>query len=65
MKVKELIEKLKEFDGELEVITYSDYNEYGNGTIEGIRLQDEYDSDTGNETGNYNVSIDFFWDGNI
>lgn len=26
MKVKELIEKLKEFDGEFEVITYSDYD---------------------------------------
>lgn len=63
MKVKELIEKLKEFDGELEVVTYSDYDECGNGTIEGIRLHDEYDPDTGNETGNHNVLIDFRWDG--
>lgn len=31
MKVKELIEKLKEFDGELEVVTYADYDECGNG----------------------------------
>ncbi len=65
MKVKELIEKLKEFDGELEVVTYSDYDECGNGTIENIRLQDEYDPDTWDETGNYNVSIDFLWDGEI
>lgn len=65
MKVKELIEKLKEFDGELEVVTYSDYDECGNGTIERIRLHDEYDPDTGDETGNNNVMIDFFWDGEI
>ena len=30
MKVKELIEKLKEFDDELEVVTWSDYGECGN-----------------------------------
>jgi hypothetical protein len=65
MKVKELIEKLKEFDGELEVVTYSDYDECGNGTIESVRLHDEYDPDTGDETGNYNVLIDFEWDGVI
>ena len=65
MKVKELIEKLKEFDCELEVVTYSDYDECGNGTIENVRLQDEYDPDTGDETGSYNVSIDFLWDGEI
>ena len=65
MKVKELIEKLKEFDSELEVVTYSDYDECGNGTIERIRLHDEYDPDTGDETGNYNVMIYFEWDGRI
>lgn len=60
MKVKELIEKLKEFDGELEVVTYSDYDECGNGTIENVRLQGEYDpGDIGN------VIIDFLWDGEI
>lgn len=63
MKVKELIEKLKEFDDELEVVTYSDYDECGNGTIERVRLRDVYDPDTGDETGNYNVIIDFLWDG--
>jgi hypothetical protein len=47
MKVKELIEKLKGFDGELEVVTYSYYDECGNGIIKGIRLHDEYDPDTG------------------
>jgi len=62
MKVKELIEKLKEFDGELEVVTYSDYDECGNGTIEHVRLRDEYD---GNETGNLSVMIRFEWDGDI
>lgn len=55
MKVKEPIEKLKEFYGELGVVTYSDYDECGNGTIAAIRLHDEYDPDTGNETGNHNV----------
>lgn len=64
MKVKELIEKLKEFDGELEVVTYSDYDECGNGTIENVRLRGEYDPDTGNKIGN-NVVIDFEWDGVI
>ena len=62
MKVKELIEKLKELDGELEVITYSDYDECGNGTIENIRLQGEYDPGTEDEIGN-SVIIDFLWDG--
>ncbi len=62
MKVKELIEKLKEFDGELEVVTYSDYDECGNGTVERVRLHDIYDPDTGDEIGN-NVIIDFLWDG--
>lgn len=66
MKVKELIEKLKGFDGELEVVTYSYYDECGNGIIKGIRLHDEYDPDTGgDETGNHNVMIDFLWDGKI
>lgn len=65
MKVEELIGKLKEFDSELEVVTYADYDECGNGTIEGIRLQDEYDPDTGDETGNHNVMINFLWDGVI
>lgn len=61
MKVKELIEKLKEFDGDFEVVTYSDYDECGNGTIENVRLQGEYDpGDIGN-----NVIIDFLWDGEI
>lgn len=62
MKVKELIEKLKSFDGELEVITYSDYDECGNGTIENVRLQGEYDPSTGDKIGN-SVIIDFGWDG--
>lgn len=65
MKVKELIEKLKEFDSELEVVTYSDYDECGNGNIECIRLHDIYDPDTGDETGNHNVLINFLWDGVI
>lgn len=61
MKVRELIEKLKEFDGELEVVTYSDYDECGNGTIENVRLHGEYDpGDIDN-----NVIIDFLWDGEI
>ena len=58
MKVKELIEKLKEFDGEFEVITYSDYDEYGNGTVESVRLASEYDDETDDK-----VFIDFEWDG--
>lgn len=60
MKVKELIEKLKKFDGELEVVTYSDYDECGNGTIERVRLHGEYDPGTCD-----NVMIDFLWDGEI
>ena len=44
MKVKELIEKLKEFDGELEVVTHADYDESGTGTIERIKLHDEMDN---------------------
>lgn len=62
MKVKELIEKLKEFDGELEVVTYADYDECGNGTIENVRLQGEYDPGAEDGIGN-SVIIDFFWDG--
>lgn len=62
MKVKELIEKLKEFDGELEVVTWSDYDECGNGTIERVRLHNEYDPD---ETGDDSVMIHFEWDGRI
>ena len=62
MNVKELIEKLKSFDGELEVVTWSDYDECGNGTIDEVRLHNEYD---GNETGNNNVIIRFEWDGEI
>lgn len=62
MKVKELIERLKEFDDELEVVSYSDYDECGNGTIENVRLQGEYDPSTGDKIGN-SVIIDFFWDG--
>ena len=62
MKVRELIEKLKEFDGELEVVTWSDYDECGNGTIDEVRLHNEYD---GNETGNDSVLICFEWDGEI
>ena len=64
MKVKELIEKLKEFDGELEVITYSDYDECGTGTVYEVRLNNEYDPGNGDEIGN-NLIIDFFWDGEI
>lgn len=62
MKVKELIDKLKEFDGELEIVTYADYDECGNGTIENVRLQGEYDPSTGDKIGN-SVIIDFLWDG--
>lgn len=64
MKVKELIEKLKEFDSELEVVTYSDYDECGNGTIDGVRLRSEYDPSTGDKIGN-SVIIDFEYDGRI
>lgn len=64
MKVKELIEKLKEFDGELEVVTYSDYDECGNGTIENVRLQGEYDPCDEDDIGN-SVIIEFLWDGEI
>lgn len=64
MKVKELIEKLKEFDGKFEVVTYSDYNDYGNGIIERIRLDDECDTCTEDEIGN-KVIIDFEYDGEI
>lgn len=62
MKVRELIDKLKEFDGELEVVTWSDYDECGNGTIDEVRLRNEYD---GNETENNSVMIRFEWDGEI
>lgn len=62
MKVKELIEILKEFDGEFEVVTYSDYDECGNGTIENVRLQGEYDPSHGDKVGS-SVIIDFLWDG--
>lgn len=62
MKVKDLIEKLKEFDGELEVVTYADYDECGNGTIENIRLHGEYDPGDEDEIGT-SVIIDFIWDG--
>ena len=64
MKVKELIEKLKEFDDELEVVTYADYDECGNGTIENVRLQGEYDPGDECDIGN-KVIIDFEWDGEI
>lgn len=59
MKVKELIEKLKEFDEDLEVVIWSDYDECGNGTIDEVRLHDDYD---GNETWNDSVMIRFKWD---
>ena len=62
MKVKELIDKLKEFNGELEVVTLSDYDECGNGTIDEVRLHNKYD---GNEAGNDSVMIRFEWDGDI
>lgn len=62
MKVRELIDKLKEFDGDLEVVTWSDYDECGNGTIDEVRLQNEFD---GNETRNDSVMIRFEWDGDI
>ena len=65
MKVKELIERLKEFDGELEVITYSDYDECGTGIIERVRLNDEYDPKILYETGTQDVIIDFEYDGEI
>lgn len=64
MKVKELIEKLKEFCGELEVVTYADYDESGNGTIERIRLNNEYDPYTDESNKQY-VMIDFEWDGEV
>lgn len=64
MKVKDLIEKLKEFDGELEVVTYSDYDESGNGTIERIRINNEYDPCV-SESDNHYVMIDFEWDGEV
>lgn len=64
MKVKELIEKLKEFDGELEVVTYADYDESGNGTIERIRLNNEYDP-CASESDSHYVMIDFEWDGEV
>ena len=64
MKVKELIEKLKEFDGELEVITHSDYDECGNGIIENIRVNGWYDPVTEDEIGSH-VIIDFLWDGEV
>lgn len=62
MKVKELIEKLKEFDGELEIVTYSDYDKCGNGIIDEVRLHNEYDP--GDDFGS-NIVIDFEWDGEI
>lgn len=62
MKVKELIEKLKEFDSDLEVVTYADYDECGNGTIENVRLQGECDPCAEDCIGN-SVIIDFLWDG--
>ena len=62
MSVKDLIEKLKEFDSELEVVTYADYDECGNGTIENVRLQGEYDPCDEDDIGN-SVIIDFLWDG--
>lgn len=49
-------------DVELEVVTYADYDECGNGTIENIRLQGEYDPGDEDEIGN-SVVIDFIWDG--
>lgn len=64
MKVKELIEKLKEFNSELEVTTWSDYDECGNGTIDEVRLQNEFDPCPEDEIGN-SVVIDFLWDGEI
>ena len=65
MKVKELFEKLKEFNGELEVVTYAGYDESGNGTIERIRLNDEYDPCIYDESGKQYVMIDFEWDGEV
>ena len=65
MKVKELIEKLKEFDDELEVVTYSNCDVYGTGIIDDIALDDEYDLRTGNKTGGNWVMVDFFYDGRI
>lgn len=64
MKVKELIEKLKEFDGDFEVFTYSDYDECGNGTIDEVRLHNKYDPGDEDDIGN-KVIIDFEWDGEI
>lgn len=62
MTAAELVEKLKEFDCELEVTTWSDYDECGNGTIDEVRLHNKYD---GNETGNDSVIIHFEWDWEI
>lgn len=64
MKVKELIEKLEEFDGDLEVITYSDYDECGNGIIENIRVNKWTDPVTKDEIGSH-VIIEFLWDGEV
>lgn len=65
MKVKELIEKLNEFDDELEVVTYSNCDVYGTGVVDDITLDDEYDLHTVDKTGGHWVMVDFFWDGRI
>lgn len=64
MKVKELIEKLKEFSPDMKVTTFADYDESGHGDLHSLWEGDVYDED-GNETGEKVVHLDFYFDGHI
>lgn len=64
MKVKELIEKLKEFSPDMKVTTFADYDESGRGDINSLWEDDVYD-ENGDETGEKVVHIDFYFDGHI
>ena len=64
MTVAELIDKLKEFNPDMKVTTFADYDESGHGDLHSLWEDDVYDED-GNETGEKVVHLDFYFNGTI
>ena len=64
MTVAELIGKLQMFKPDMEVVTFADDDEAGNGKLHGLWESDVYD-ENGDETGEKAVYLNFYWEGTI
>lgn len=64
MTVAELIDKLKEYNPNMKVTTFADYDESGHGDLHSLWEDDVYD-ENGDETGEKVVYLNFYWDGHI